>query len=169
MTLAARVLAPAAAQSDAALIPETAAGRDHLFFFGTLMHHEVLERVLDRRVLPHELRPATLGGFRRERAAQASYPVLVADPAASVAGRLLCRPSRRCIRRINHFEDEEYHARRLTVASHGASLAAWVFLPLEHVPMMQPSGEPWDLESWAVAHLDAYRQAITRWMVGVAE
>lgn len=146
------------------LIPESAAGREPVFFFGTLMHDEVLEAVLDRRVGAHEIRPATLSGFRRERAARASYPVLVEDPAACVTGRLLERPSRRCIGRINHFEDDEYHARRLAVVSQGSRLDAWVFMPLEHVAMMRPSGEPWDLDSWAAAHLDAYRRAIAHWM-----
>lgn len=146
------------------LIPESADGREPVFFFGTLLHDVVLEAVLDRRVAAHETRPATLSGFRRERAALASYPVLVEDPAASVAGRILERPSRRCIRRINHFEDDEYRARRLTVISHGTPLDAWVFMPLEHVAMMRPSGEPWDLDSWATAHLDAYRRAIAHWM-----
>ncbi len=146
------------------LIPEAAAGRDDVFFFGTLMHDVVLEAVLDRRVERHETRPATLSGFRRERAVQARYPVLVEDPAASVAGRLLRRPSRRCIDRINHFEDDEYRARRLAVRSHGTVHAAWVFLPLDHVAMMRPSGEPWELEGWAKAHLDGYRQAIRQWM-----
>lgn len=148
----------------AGLVPDSAAGRDHLFFFGTLMHQDVLEAVLDRRVAADELQPATLQGFRRERAAMASYPVLVRDPAASVAGRLLRRPSYRCISRINHFEDDEYRACQLTVESGGATLAAWVFLPLDHVPMMQPSGEPWELERWAVDHLAAYRRAIDTWM-----
>ncbi len=160
MTLAAS-LAP---KPYAGLIPDTAAGRDDVFFFGTLMHHEVLETVLDRRVVAHELQGATLSGFRRERAAAASYPVLVADPTARVAGRLLQRPSRRCIRRINHFEDDEYRAGRLTVWSEGTARDAWVFLPLDHVAMMRPSGEPWELESWADRHLAAYRRAIAHWM-----
>jgi hypothetical protein len=158
------LVAPARPARYVDLIPEAAAGRDDVFFFGTLMHDVVLEAVLDRRVEPHESRPATLSGFRRERAAEASYPVLVEDPSANIPGRLLCRPSGRCIARINHFEDDEYHARRLAVRSHGRVHAAWVFLPLDHVAMMRPSGEPWELEHWAAAHLDGYRRAISQWM-----
>jgi gamma-glutamylcyclotransferase (GGCT)/AIG2-like uncharacterized protein YtfP len=148
------------------LIPTSAAGRDPLFFFGTLMHHEVLETVLDRRVADHETtEPAILHGYRRERAAAASYPVLVRDKGARVEGRLLHRPSERCILRINHFEDEEYRASRVTVTVGRNRLAAWVFLPLDHVAMMRPSGEPWHLDHWAAQHLDAYREAIAGWMV----
>jgi gamma-glutamylcyclotransferase (GGCT)/AIG2-like uncharacterized protein YtfP len=148
----------------AGLIPETAAGRDAVFFFGTLMHAEVLARVLDRPVAANETAPAALTGFRRERALEASYPVLVDDPAAAVDGRLLHRPSRRDILRINHFEDEEYRAHRVTVIVGADRHPAWVFLALDDVAMMSPSGEPWHLEHWAAVHLDDYRVAIDGWM-----
>lgn len=146
------------------LIPETAADRDAVFFFGTLMHDEVLARVLDRSVAGHETAPAQLAGFRRERAASASYPVLVEDPEADVEGRLLHRPSRRDILRINHFEDDEYRAHRLTVETDGIHIDAWVFLAHDDVAMMQPSGETWHLNHWAARHLDAYRAEIDGWM-----
>jgi gamma-glutamylcyclotransferase (GGCT)/AIG2-like uncharacterized protein YtfP len=147
------------------LIPMHAARRDPVFFFGTLLHHEVLETVLDRSVADHEItEPAILPGWRRERAAAASYPVLVPDAAARVEGRLLHGPSERCILRINHFEDEEYRASRVTVTADERELSAWVFLPLDHVAMMRPSGEPWHLDRWAHEHLDTYRHAIAHWM-----
>ena len=158
------VLTAVAPTAYADLIPPTAAGRDPLFFFGTLMHDAVLEAVLDRPVAAHETTVAVLLGYRRERAAAASYPVLVEDPVAAVEGRLLHRPTRRCIYRINHFEDEEYRACRLTVRARTKPVAAWVFLPLDHVAMMRPSGEPWHLDHWAGQHLDAYRDAISVWM-----
>lgn len=152
-------------QHYADLIPIDAAGRDSVFFFGTLMHHEVLEMVLDRRVAEHETtEPAILDGWRREQAAAASYPVLVPDAGSRVAGRLLHRPSQRCILRINHFEDEEYRAARVTVTAGHTRVAAWVFLPLDHVAMMRPSGRPWQLEHWASDHLPTYRDAIAGWM-----
>ena len=156
------VLATAAPYAD--LIPPSAAGREPLFFFGTLMHDAVLEAVLDRPVAAHETTAAVLRGYRRERALAASYPVLVADARATVEGRLLHRPTRRCILRINHFEDDEYRACRLTVLAAGNPVAAWVFLPLDRVPMMRPSGEPWHLDHWAGQHLDAYQDAIDGWM-----
>ena len=146
------------------LIPASAAGRDHVFFFGTLMHEVVLEAVLDRPVEHHETMSARLHGYRRERAASASYPVLVGDPGGVVEGRLLQRPSARDIWRINHFEDDEYGATRLTVRAGGEHHSAWVFIALDHVETMRPSGEPWHLERWAAAHLESYREAIEHWM-----
>jgi gamma-glutamylcyclotransferase (GGCT)/AIG2-like uncharacterized protein YtfP len=156
------LLATAAPYAD--LIPRSAAGREPIFFFGTLMHEAVLAAVLDRPVATHELAPAVLRGYRRERAAAASYPVLVEDPRSTVEGRLLHRPTERCILRINHFEDEEYRACRLKVQTADSLVTAWVFLPLDNVAMMRPSGEPWHLDHWAGQHLDAYRDAIDDWM-----
>lgn len=155
---------PSVSKAYAGLIPATAADRDAVFFFGTLMHDEVLARVLDRLVAGHETAPAQLAGFRRERAASASYPVLVEEPEALVEGRLLHRPSRRDILRINHFEDDEYRAHRLTVVTGDMHTDAWVFLGLDDVAMMQPSGELWHLEHWADRHLDGYMIEIDGWM-----
>lgn len=151
------------------LIPEAVAGRDDVFFFGTLIHLEVLAAVLDRPVAEHETSEATLHGFRRERAAAASYPVLVAAPGDRVTGRLLHRPSRRDIRRINHFEDDEYSARRLIVEAASGARAAWAFMGLAEVATMRPSGEPWHPGSWAEQHLAGYREAIRHWMRGAPE
>ena len=61
----------------AATIPLSAAGRQPLFFFGTLMDLDVLAYLLERPVDLDDLRPATITGFRRVRALGASYPVLV--------------------------------------------------------------------------------------------
>ena len=155
---------PAFTPAYADLIPATAADRDALFFFGTLMHVEVLARVLDREVAAHETALARLAGFRRERAASASYPVLVEDPSAAVEGLLMHRPSRRDILRINHFEDDEYRAHRLIVETDAAQTDAWVFLGLDEVAMMRPSGEPWHLDQWAARHLNAFIAAIDGWM-----
>lgn len=153
----------------AGLVPEEAAGRDDLFFFGTLMHLEVLKAVLAREVGPAETGGAVLMGYRRERAAEASYPVLVPDPRGAVEGLLLRRPSRRDIRRVNHFEDDEYEARHLPVTTRGGRRHAWVFMALEHVAMMRPSGEPWELERWAEAHLAGYHAAIRGWMANAPD
>ena len=75
----------------AAMIPPAAAGRQPLFFFGTLMDLDVLTYLLERPVDVADLRPATIQGFRRARAAGASYPVLVPEPGSQVDGRLLRR------------------------------------------------------------------------------
>ena len=143
----------------APMIPPEATGRDDVFFFGTLMHADVLARVLDRSLRPNELLPATLLGYRRVRALNASYPILVEAAESLVAGVRLVRPNRRDIERINHFEADEYEARRLTLEDGGA---AWVFIGLDALPA---SNEPWDLDVWAVRHMPAYLvEVVDYWM-----
>lgn len=148
--------------ADGGLIPAKAAGRADVFLYGTLAHEEVLAAVLDRPIVQGELVPAVLAGYRREAALGVSYPVLVVDPVAEVAGRLLRRPSLRELRRINHYESEEYLAEELPVSVAGLQQQAWVFLALA---AMVPSGRPWELEEWAATHLPAFRQRIADWML----
>ena len=106
-----RAMAVAPPPADAAaMIPISAAGRVPLFLFGTLMDLDLLTYLLQRPVDVEDLVPATIHGFRRARAAGASYPVLVAEPGGMVAGRLLRRVTVRDIARINHYESEEYRA-----------------------------------------------------------
>lgn len=145
----------------AELIPAEAAGRDPIFFFGTLMHRAVLQAVLDRPVREREIETATLAGYRRVQALGAPYPVLVRDARSEVEGSLLIRPSLRDIRRINHFEDEEYHAMLLTICTSGGNQAAWVFLALE---TLAASGIAWDLDSWAELHLESFLGHVEKWM-----
>lgn len=165
MTMPASVLAPPPTR----LIPEAAADRDAIFFFGTLMHEQVLSAVLDRPMLPSAMTAATLAGFRRERAMAASYPVLVADPSSTIEGRLLSRPTLRDIRRINHFDDDEYEARQVIVETSNGVRLAWVFMVLDGVAMMRPSGEPWALEPWVRHHIDGYLEAVQGWMANAPE
>lgn len=140
-------------------IPLSAAWRDDVFFFGTLMHPDVLARVVDRAVPAEDLVPARLQGFRRVRAREASYPLLIETPNACVHGRLLRRPTRRDLLRINHFEDEEYEARLMKLAGSGQ---AWVFLGLD---ALRPTDEPWDLDAWARAHMPSYLASVVDyWM-----
>lgn len=147
--------------ADAGLIPAEAAGRADVFLYGTLAHEEVLAAVLDRPIVAGELVPAVLAGYRREAVIGASYPLLVAHAAAEVAGRLLRRPTLRELRRINHFEADEYLAEELPVSVAGRQQSAWVFLALE---AMVPSGRAWELEQWAAMHLPAFRQRVVAWM-----
>ena len=151
----------------AALIPLSAAGRQPLFFFGTLTDLDVLAYVLERPIDLDDLRPATIAGFRRVRAAGASYPVLVPDPGGRVDGRLLRRATRRDIARINHFESEEYRAElHGVVDAAGETHAAWLYLGLDH---LAASDEPWSLETWRRSHKPGFFAACDGWMADFAE
>ena len=103
--------------------------------------------------------PAALPGYRRVRAKGASYPVLVPAPGRRVEGFLLKRPGPRDIRRINHFESDEYEALHLPIAGGGR---AWAFVGLDALP---PTDEPWDLDAWTRAHMPAYlAEVVDYWM-----
>jgi gamma-glutamylcyclotransferase (GGCT)/AIG2-like uncharacterized protein YtfP len=151
----------------AALIPLSAAGRQPLFFFGTLTDLDVLAYVIERPIDLDDLRPATIAGFRRVRAAGASYPVLVPDPGGRVEGRLLRRATRRDIARINHFESEEYRAElHGVVDAAGEGHAAWLYLGLDH---LAASDEPWSLDAWQRSHKPGFFAACDGWMADFVE
>jgi hypothetical protein len=156
-----RPAGPAAVETDA-LIPLAAAGRDPLFFFGTLMDDEVLSHVVGRPLAADELLPARLDGFRRVTVAGSSYPMLVADPAAGLDGRLLRRASRRDILRINWFESEEYRAERHRVRAGGRDHLAWLFRALDGV--MIATGRPWRLDDWRREHKAGFLERCAGWM-----
>lgn len=145
----------------AATIPLAAAGRQPLFFFGTLMDLDVLAYLLERPVDLDDLLPAEIAGFRRVRAARASYPVLVPQPGAIVGGRLLRRATARDIARINHYESGEYRAELRTVTCFGRSVPAWLYLGLDG---LEPSDEPWSLAEWQERSKPRFFAACDEWM-----
>ena len=133
------------------------------FFFGTLMDRDVLERVLGRPVPDEQLAPARLSGYRRVRAAAASYPTLMACEGGVVEGIVLRVASVRDEARILHFEEAEYEARVLPVHLVGDDrpLDARVFMALEAMGLTE---EGWDLESWARAHKATFLVRCDEWL-----
>ncbi len=145
------------------LIPPEAAGSDPVFLYGTLADPLVLERLLGRRLAPGELVPARLRGHRRVRARVHGYPVLVPDPAGTVEGVLLLRPSAEDIRRLDFYEEDEYRAVRLEVErGAGDPVTAWVFVHREEVD--EPGEEPWDPRAWDPAERARLLADIDRWL-----
>ncbi|MFO1048624.1 MAG: gamma-glutamylcyclotransferase family protein [Geminicoccaceae bacterium] len=146
----------------AEMIPLSAAGRQPLFFFGTLMDLDVLTWLLERPIDLADLCPAVIRGFRRTGVAGASYPMLVPDEGAEVEGRLMRRAGARDIARINHYESEEYRAELHPVATGaGVETAAWLYLGLEH---MIPTAAPWSLARWQAEHKAGFFAACDGWM-----
>jgi gamma-glutamylcyclotransferase (GGCT)/AIG2-like uncharacterized protein YtfP len=156
---------PAALAAEPA-IPLAAAGSVPVFLYGTLTDPDVLARVLGRPVRADGLEPARLDGFRRLRAAAASYPVLVPAPDAAVDGLLLHPAGRRDILRLNHFESGEYHAELRPVRTRaGATRPAWLYAARADLPA---SAEPWRLEDWRRRHLADFLPACDAWMTDCA-
>lgn len=143
------------------MIPLSAVGREPVFFFGTLMDVRVLAFILGRPVADDELSPAILQGYRRMRARDAVYPVLVRDAQSTMEGRLLWPQTARDLVRINHFEEDEYIASQIEVSQAGETLSAWAYIGLDHMPA---SDEVWSLERWAEIDLEAFLKRCEFWM-----
>jgi hypothetical protein len=133
------------------------------FFFGTLMDRDVLERVLGRPVPEEQLAAARLPGYRRVRAAAATYPVLLPRAGGVVEGVVLRAATRRDVARILHFEQAEYEPRVLPVdlVGDGRRLEARVFMALDSMGLTE---EDWDLESWAREHKAAFLARCDEWL-----
>jgi hypothetical protein len=145
------------------MIPVEAAGRQPLFFFGTLMDLDILTYVLRRPLAMDALEPATLAGFRRVCAREASYPVLISDALGAVEGVLLHAPTPRDIERINHFESGEYRAELHEVHGVGGRrMEAWLFAALEEE--LSATDQPWDLASWVGDHKAEFFARCDVWM-----
>ena len=152
------------------MIPLSAAGREPLFFFGTLTDLDVLAYVLGRPVDLDDLEPAALDGHRRVRARDASYPLLVPadDDIAIVTGVLLRRATRRDVARVNHFEGGEYRAelRLVRALRDGVGRRAWLYAALEG---LAATDEPWELEAWRALHKPGFFAACDGWMADCPE
>ncbi len=143
-------------------VPSRTAGATPIFFFGTLMDRDVLAHLLGRPVAAGELRPVVLHGFRRVAARNASYPVLLPDPEGRVEGVLFLAGAED-VRRINHYECDEYRAELHHVrTAAGEKVAAWLFLGRETV--MEAGDRPWDLATWVRRHKAAFFARIDEWM-----
>jgi gamma-glutamylcyclotransferase (GGCT)/AIG2-like uncharacterized protein YtfP len=149
------------------MIPAEAAGRQALFFYGTLADPDVLARVLGRAPSADKIVPGLLEGFCRLEARSASYPLLVPSSGATVSGLLLRFPSRRDIARLNHFESGEYQAERRTVRlDEGSDCEAWLYVGLPHLVLGE---ESWDLATWQQQHKAAFLAQCDAWMADCPE
>ncbi|MCW5731529.1 MAG: gamma-glutamylcyclotransferase [Alphaproteobacteria bacterium] len=118
------------------------------FFYGTLMDPDVLARVLGRAVGRERLLPAQLPGFRRFRARQGSYPILVPGaPEDVVDGLLASGLDEADGARLLAYEGPGYDllAKEVTLKADGRRVEALVFLPNER---LAPSEQDWDLARW---------------------
>ena len=145
----------------AATVPASAAGKQPLFFFGTLLDHDMLARVVGRVVEPASLEPALLHGFRRECARGLGYPLLVLDADAAVEGRVLHRARASDIARINHYESGDYHAELHSVVAPSGNYEAWLYRGLDH---LAATGEPWELAIWTAEYKEAFLLRCDSWM-----
>ena len=118
----------------------------NLFFYGTLLDGQALERVIGVRVASSRLPVATLDGYRRAAIHGTPFPMLVPSPGTKVVGRVLMGVDRASLARLIRYEGPFYDLRRLTVVqANGRRIDASVFMAR---PGMRASRSDWTLEAW---------------------
>lgn len=116
-----------------------------LFFFGTLCHLPLLERVLGR---PVTVETARLEGARVYWVEGASFPILRSGDGLA-EGVVLRDATDTDIARLDFYEGAFGYAREeVTVTVAGAPVAASVYVTDNDFP----TGAPWVLENWVAAY-----------------
>lgn len=137
----------------------------HWFFFGSLMDPDVLAAVIGRTLPADRFEPAVLRGYRRIELADESYPALIAQPGARVAGVVVTGLDREDARRIRFFEGEdEFDLQRRSVElADGRSQEAWVFTGGAAI---KPTERDWDYGAWRRLHKPEFLRLTRAFMAG---
>lgn len=136
------------------------------FFYGTLCDPDVLRLVLGYSPARHQIRPATLAGFRRKGALERTYPVLLPAPGGRVRGLLFLARGPQDGRRLALYEGPEYISRlRLVWPDSGPDTSrepqlARIFLPTTGI--LRATLADWYLPIWRQRHKAAFLQQLTQ-------
>ena len=116
------------------------------FFYGTLIDADVRAAVLGAAPRRLSVEPALLPGYRRVQMRKRSYPIIVPDARAAVAGVLMRGLNRADFARLLDYETDEYRAISAEVATRsGKRIVAKVFAAS---PRALPSPTPWNAADW---------------------
>ena len=124
------------------------------FFYGTLIDADVRRALLG----PHASRrvePARLQGWRRVAVSGKTYPVVVAEPDASVDGVLVRGLSAAARRRLTRYEDANLYAlATVDVLAMGCAhpVSALAFVAKETATRRAPRSVGWSFEDWRRRH-----------------
>ena len=125
-----------------------------LYFYGTLRHLPLLERVLGRVVAPSEIVVASLPNSKVSWVAQASFPMIELVEGAESDGILLREPSADDVARLDFYEGGFGYALIEVETTQGPAL---MYLP---GPEVGPAGEAFDLQDWVDAWADVSLEAV---------
>ncbi len=129
-----------------------------LFIYGSLMHPEVLSRVLGRTP---ETRGATLTGFRRGVIRGESFPGVVPAESGSVEGLLVFDLTPSEIAEVDRFEDDFYRRIPLEVLSESGMTRADVYVVEPRFESLVMA-EEWDYALFVERDLNAFIQTFLR-------
>ncbi|WP_299749023.1 NUDIX domain-containing protein [uncultured Tateyamaria sp.] len=116
---------------------------NNLFFYGTLQHVPLLERVLGRSADSIDLAPASLRDYVALSEQEGHYPVLRQRANAETAGIIVRGLSTEDFARLNYYEGGfDYELRAVTLTS---GEAADVYVPGQTV---SSTDDVWDFSAW---------------------
>lgn len=117
------------------------------FFYGTLCHAPLLDRVLGR---PSAATPATLADHAVYWAEGGAFPLIVPQAGAVAQGLLLDGLSEEEAARLDYYEGGfRYLTRDVPVTAAGQSIVARVYFP---EPGRWQPAEPWSLADWVTRY-----------------
>ncbi|MFD2208035.1 gamma-glutamylcyclotransferase family protein [Kiloniella antarctica] len=134
-----------------------------LFFFGSLMDPDVLEIVLGRPIDQTLLLPGILNGYRCEREAKESYPVLTPYPDGKANILVAHNLSEIDVDRILFYETGEYDLIPFIVHQGLNKLEAFGFATGEGI---QTSRDTWHLNVWQKTDKVDFLPLAQRFMAG---
>jgi hypothetical protein len=123
------------------------------------MDHDLLSAVLGRRISPHALIPARVGGYRRLAVCGAVYPVVLSRRGASVSGLILEGVSSAERDRLCAYEGDGYQLERALAEIPGKPLKRVLLFkpkPGEHVLL----SKPWSLARWRLREKSTEMKAL---------
>lgn len=130
-----------------------------LFFYGTLMDHDLLRLVTGQRV---DVQSAWLENHRRVPVVGRDYPMLVFQAGSRVEGLLARNVSAVALVRLCRYEGREYRLeRRDVVTQSGDCVSAQVFMTVANV--RGDLSKNWDFNAWRIK---AKRGTISRKLAG---
>ncbi len=122
------------------------------FFYGTLIDADVRRAVLGPYA-PRRVEPAVLRGWRRVPVRGRTYPVIVADPAASVDGVLVRGLNTAAKRRLERYEDADlYEMAELDVTPTGRLRAVRALTFVAKAPGLRRGSGTWEIAAWQRRH-----------------
>jgi hypothetical protein len=122
------------------------------FFYGTLVDEDVRRAVLGPHA-PRHVEPALLDGWRRVPVRGRTYPVVVADPAASVDGVLVRGLNAAARRRLERYEDADlYEVTTLDVLPTGRMRPVQAFVFVAKAAGFRRGSGRWEIGEWRRRH-----------------
>lgn len=115
------------------------------FYYGTLLDPDVRGAVFLPGSSAQTVEPADLHGFRRVRARQGGYPVLIRAKGARVRGALAEGLDRDALLRVAHFEGPDYLPWPIALRTAAGRREAWTLLPNRR---RCGGAGAWSLQSW---------------------